>query len=110
MTRADVQAITKGMAEPIKEFVAQEIAKAMAPLKKQIEEQMTWKGTWTERTVYGVGSVVNDGGDMWVALLPSIGQRPGTDRDHWQLAVRKGKPGPPGRDAVATIHELRGTR
>ena len=98
MTAKELEILTHEIGTFVRRYVEREIGKAVAPLIKRLDEQLQWKGTWAERAVYGVDSVVNHDGHAWVAKLASIGQTPGADPDHWQLMVRRGKPGRDAKD------------
>jgi hypothetical protein len=59
---------------------------------------VAYKGVWNERELYGAGQFVTFSGSMWIAKTASIGRRPGTDPNGWQLVVKRGADGRDGKD------------
>jgi len=70
------------------------VEKVTAPLKARIAEleakpEMKYRGIWTEKTIYPVGSFVTDGGSLWHCNARTH-ERPGTC-EGWTLAVKRGR-------------------
>ena len=81
-------------------------AQQMAGLEKRIaalEAQpkgLSYEGVWEAGRTYRKGQCVTHGGSMWVALDTNV-VKPGDQNfsKAWQLAVKRGAEGKPGRDA-----------
>ena len=72
---------------------------------KQITDGATlaFRGPWKSGDTYPRGAAVQHDGHLWIALR-STSDAPGGS-DGWQLAVRRGREGKPGRDG----HDARAT-
>ena len=93
---AMIEAICKGMAPVIREFVEKGFEKLCQPLHDRIKAlearpEMKYFGVWAADKVYGTGNFVTDAGSVWHAQRASVGERPGAGGDGWVLAVKKGK-------------------
>ena len=81
-------------------FIAEEIAKAMEPLRERIagleneQKQYRFMGHWDESTEYLKNNQVEFGGSCWIALRDTRA-RPSTDcpRD-WDLMAKRGRDAP----------------
>jgi hypothetical protein len=83
-------------------IIKQAIDAAVAPLKielrdvkeelRDVKANFCYKGVWKTDEIYKVSNSVTDGGQIFIAMRNSQGQRPGFS-DHWRLAVRKGQDG-----------------
>ena len=75
------------------------LEKRIAALEAQ-PKGLSYEGTWEAGRTYRKGQCVTFGGSMWVALDTNI-VRPGDQNfpKAWQLAVKRGAEGKPGKDA-----------
>ena len=90
--------VTADIARATKAHVIEEIAKAVAPLERQIGELSArlsqvegakYAGVWKSDAQYQTGASVTFHNGLWFARSDSRGSRPGSSRD-WQLASRGG--------------------
>jgi hypothetical protein len=90
-------AITRGYASVIKDYVEQEIAKAIAPLKAQLAElqaaqgEMRYCGVWREGKAYSAGSFATHEGAMWHANRKTA-ERPDGSHADWTMVAKGGQP------------------
>ncbi|MBX5221426.1 transposase [Rhizobium sp. NLR8a] len=68
--------------------------KALAARVEQLEAGgVRYAGVWQRAIRYGKGSVVTNGGSMWVALRDTAeGEQPGKALDAWQLSAKAARP------------------
>ena len=89
MTNTDI------LAEAIAEGV-QPIVDKLKSLEARLAEVegrgLKFCGIYQRASTYARGSVVTDGGSMWIALREVEGEQPGKS-DGWQLAVKRGADG-----------------
>jgi hypothetical protein len=101
-----ITAMVEGMAPAIRQYVAEELAKAVEPLKAQAEtleaenaklrarvsamESKTipdYVGTWQAEDTYPRGAVCTHAGAMWIATEDTA-ERPGDGASNWKLCVK----------------------
>ena len=109
--RAGLQWLMREAATLTKQHVTERLAAAVAPLEQQIRaleqrvEELSqrgeYAGTWASDRRFKKGQICTYDGSAWVAKRDSLNVRPATDREHWQLMVRRGADGKDLRDHAA---------
>ena len=99
LTVGALRMVIGDIATSTKAFVTEMIAAATAPLEARIAELEArgYAGAWSSGKRYTKGQIVTYDGSAWIAKLDSVNVRPATDREHWQLMVRKGADGRDGK-------------
>src|SRR5262245_29868582 len=57
---------------------------------------LLYRGVWLDGSPYEEGDVVTHDGSLWIAKAATT-RRPGDGQTEWQMAVRRGVPGPKGK-------------
>jgi hypothetical protein len=62
---------------------------------------ITWEGTWSPTTAYGVHDAVSYKCSSYIAILDNTGKKPLNDPHHWSLLTVAGSPGAKGASGAA---------